>query len=208
MHLNVFSPQEILLFLHVLISNNKISFAQSITAINQAPGFSSLSSCAQLIAKAVIDDSTSPECPAGSPPSCFCGNEGLSKGYSDQISTNILNNCLTSSRPQATLAASVFAAYCNAEKGAAAASTTAVDQTTSTTAQNHAITSPITSSQALADPSSKVTMTSSDNGNAPSSGLDTSDKIAIGIGVPVGVATILGVWITWKLYQKKIKSKN
>jgi len=41
-----------------------------------------------------------------------------------------------------------------------------------------------------------------------SSGLGTSDKIAIGIGVPVGVATILGTWIAWKLYQRKKKAAS
>ena len=41
-------------------------------------------------------------------------------------------------------------------------------------------------------------MHSSDNGNVSSSGLDTSDKIMIGIGVLVGVASILAMW------QKKI----
>ena len=67
----------------------------------------------------------------------------------------------------------------------------------------------ITSSQALVDASSKATVTPNDNGSASSGGLATSDKIAIGIGVPVGVATILGVWITFKMYQQwKKKSKK
>lgn len=109
----LFRQRTLHFLLHILISSHKNCFAQSITAITQAPGYTSLASCAQDVAKAVIDDSTSPECPAGSPPSCFCENEGLSKGYSNQISTNILNNCLTSSRPQATSAASVFAVYCS-----------------------------------------------------------------------------------------------
>lgn len=58
-------------------------------------------------------------------------------------------------------------------------------------------TSSATSSSATQGPTSGKP--SQDN----SGGLDTSDKIAIGIGVPVGVATILGAWITWKMYQKK-----
>ena len=128
MYSNAFSSRKIFLFLKLMILSNRTSFAQSITAITQAPGFSSLSSCAQSVAKAVIDDSTSPECPAGSPPSCFCKNEGLSKEWSDQISTDVLNSCLTSSRPQATSAASVFSAYCSAGEGAAAASTTTTDE--------------------------------------------------------------------------------
>lgn len=79
----------------------------------------------------------------------------------------------------------------------------------STTSQNQATTSPITSSQASIETSSKATVPSSDNGSVSSGGLNTSDKIAIGIGVPVGVATILGVWVTWKLYQRKRnKSRN
>ena len=209
MHPNAFTFQKILLFLDLLIVlSSKISFAQSITAITQAPGFSSLSSCAQGVAKAVIDDSTSPECPGGSSPSCYCGNQGLSKEWSDQISTNVLNSCLTSSRPQATSAASVFAAYCSVGEGAAATSTTtdgrststtAAKGQTSTTAQNQAtsttVASPTTSSQ------------TSDTGTASSGGLDTSDKIAIGIGVPVGLATILAAWFGWKQYQRS-KNKN
>ena len=216
MYSNAFSSRKILLFLNLLILSNRTSFAQSITAITQAPGFSSLSSFAQGVAKAVIDDSTSPECPAGSPPSCFCGDEGLSKGWSDQISTNVLNDCLTSSRPQATSAASVFAAYCSAGAGAAAASTTTTDkgstgtaaakESTSPAAQNQATSttkgSPTASSQTSIDPSSTATVTPSDKGAVSSGGLDTSDKIAIGIGVPVGVATILGAWYTWKTWRK------
>ena len=212
---NAFSSRTIFLFLDLLILSNRTSFAQSITAITQAPGFSSLSSCAQGVAKAVIDDSTSPECPAGSPPSCFCGNEGLSKEWSDQISTNVLNNCLTSSGPQATSAASVFAAYCSAGEGAAAASTTTTDagsistatakQSTSTTAQNQATSttkaSPTASSQTSIDLSSTATVAPSGTGAVSSGGLDTSDKIAIGIGVPVGVATILGAWYTWRTWR-------
>ena len=77
------------------------------------------------------------------------------------------------------------------------------------TAQNQAIMSLTTSSQASVDASSKATMTSSDNGSALSGGLATSDKIAIGIGVPVGVATILTLWLTWKmLLKKKKKGQN
>jgi hypothetical protein len=40
---------------------------------------------------------------------------------------------------------------------------------------------------------------------SPFYGLDTSDKIAISIGVPVGTATILGTWFSWKLYHHKKK---
>ena len=148
MYSNAFPSRKVLLFLNLLILSNRTSFAQSITAITQAPGFSSLSSCAQGVAKAVIDDSTSPECPAGSPPSCFCGNEGLSKEWSDQISTNVLNDCLTSSRPQATSAASVFAAYCSAGEGAAAASTTTTDEGSIGTAAAKESTSPAAQNQA------------------------------------------------------------
>ena len=222
MYPNAFSSRNILLFLDLLILSNRTSFAQSITAITQAPGFSSLSSCAQGVAKAVIDGSTSPECPAGSPPSCFCGNEGLSKEYSDQISTNVLNNCVTSSRPQATSAASVFAAYCSAGGGAAAASTTttgggsisttAAKESTSTAAQNQATSttevSPTASSQTSIDLSSTATATPSSTAAASSGGLDTSDKIAIGIGVPVGVATIVGTWIAWKMWRLKQRKKT
>ena len=218
---NAIFSRNVLLLLDLLILSNRTSFAQSITAITQAPGFSSLSTCAQGVAKAVIDDSTSPECPAGSPPSCFCGNEGLSKEYSDQISTNVLNDCVTSSRPQATSAASVFAAYCSAGEGAASASTTTTDQgsisttsakeSTSTTAQNQATStteaSPIASSQTSVDLSSTATVTPSGTGTASSGGLDTSDKIAIGIGVPVGVATIVGTWIGWKMWRLKQRKK-
>lgn len=199
MHPNAFASQQILLLLDLLILSSTTSFAQSITAITQAPGFSSLSSCAQGIAKAVIDDSTSPECPADSPPSCFCGNQGLSKEWSDQISTNVLNSCLTSSRPQATSAASVFAAYCSAGEVVAAASTTAAKGTTSTTAQNQATSTTV--------PSPTTRSQTSDTGTASSGGLDTSDKIAIGIGVPVGLATILAAWFGWKQYRSS-KNKN
>ena len=217
MRLNRISCQSLTLFLHLLILSRKISFAQSVAAITQAPGFTSLSSCAQGVAKAVIDDSTSPECPQGSPPSCFCTDEVLSKLWSDQISTNIVNNCISSSRVQAALATSVFAAYCNAgaEKGEAAVSPT-VDQgltsptaakgTTSTTAQNQATgttgASPTTrSSQTSTDFSSTATVTPSETANTSSGGLTTSDKIAIGIGVPVGLATIWAAWITWKTWK-------
>lgn len=94
-------------------------------------------------------------------------------------------------------------------QGATAASTTVNEGSTSITAQNQATLSLITSSQAPVDTSSKTTATSSDNGSASSGGLNTSDKISIGIGLPVGVATILGVWIAWKAYQrKKSKRKN
>ena len=72
----------------------------------------------------------------------------------------------------------------------------------SATAQNQAITSSITSSPTSIDASSKSTAPSSDNGSVSSSGLATSDKIAIGIGVPGGVFAILGVWFAWKRYER------
>ena len=128
----MFPSQKILLFLDLLMLSSKIGFAQSTAATTQTPRFSSLS-CAQSVAKAVIDNYISSECPAGSPPSYFCKNESLSKEWSHQISANVLKNCSTSSRPQATSAASVFAAYCSAGEGTAAASTTAQNQATSTT---------------------------------------------------------------------------
>ena len=210
MHPNAFTSQKILLLLDLLILSSKISFAQSITAITQAPRFSSLSPCAQRVAKAVIDGSTNPECPAGSSPSCFCEDQSLSKECSDQISTNVLISCSTSPRRQATSAASVFAAYCSAGEGIATAdtttdgrstSTTAAKGTTSTTAQNQAasttVASPTTSSQ------------TSDTETASSGGLDPSDKIAIGIGVPVGLAGVLAAWFGWKHYQgHSLKIKN
>lgn len=77
-----------------------LGFTQQVTAISQAPGFSSLASCAQNVAVGVIDDSNSPECPGGSPLKCFCGAEVASREYSDQISTNVLNDCLTSPGPK------------------------------------------------------------------------------------------------------------
>lgn len=40
---------------------------------------------------------------------------------------------------------------------------------------------------------------------ATDGGLSTSDKIAMGVGVPVGVATILGTWLAWKVYMRKKK---
>lgn len=214
-----FPSQRNLLFLGLLLLNSKISLAQSNAVITQAPGFSSPSSCAQRVAKAVIDDSTSSVCPAGSPPSCFCGNEGLSKEWSDQISTDVLNNCLTSSQAQATSVASVFAAYCSAGEGAAATSTTtdegststtAAKDTTSTTAQGQVVrmtgASPTTSSQTSTSLLSTVTATASDTGTASSGGFNTSDKIAIGIGLPVGVATILGVLLQYKAKKKDKKN--
>ena len=97
----------------ILTIHPHFGYTQQVTAISQAPGFSSLASCAQKVAVGVIDNSNSPECPGGSPPNCYCGAEVESKEYSDQISTNVLNNCITSPRPQATQAASVFAAYCS-----------------------------------------------------------------------------------------------
>lgn len=222
MRLNKVSCQSLTLFLNLLILSRKISSAQSVTAITQAPGFSSLSSCAQGVAKGVIDDSLSPECPQGSPPSCFCANEVMSKLWSDQILDNVRNNCISSPRVQAISATSVFAAYCSAgvEKGEAAVSST-VDQgltstaaakgTTSTAAQNQATSttgaSPTTrSSQTSTDLSSTATVTPSESASTSSGGLSTSDKIAIGIGVPVGLATVFAAWIawkTWKLHKKK-----
>lgn len=77
----------------------------------------------------------------------------------------------------------------------------------SATAQNQAITSSITSSPTSIDASSKSTAPSSDNGSVSSSGLATSDKITIGIGVPGGVFAILGVWFAWKRY-KRDKNKD
>ena len=64
--------------------------------------------------------------------------------------------------------------------------------TASTTTTSSAISSSATQPPTSSKPSQ-------DN----SGGLDISDKIAVGIGVPVGVATILGAWITWKLYRRK-----
>ena len=59
-----------------------------------------------------------------------------------------------------------------------------------------ASTATTTSSGATSSSSSKPSQNNS-------GGLNTSDKIAIGIGVPVGVATILGSWASWKLYRRK-----
>ena len=207
----------------------RLSFAQQVTAITQAPGFTSLSPCAQNIAVAVIDDSNSPECPGGSPPHCFCRAEAASQEYSDQISTNILNSCLTSPRPEAMQAATVFAAYCSlgdamtvatTAAGTRAAPTTAASATaTSAAAKTYSLTSLPSASYSLspssseADPSTSSAApgasspststsepTSSSNGGG---GLDTSDKVALGIGIPSTLAAIVAAYYTYKSYKRK-----
>ena len=45
--------------------------------------------------------------------------------------------------------------------------------------------------------------TSSKPSRDHSGGLDVSDKIAIGIVVPVSVATVVGVWISWEMYREE-----
>ena len=64
------------------------------------------------------------------------------------------------------------------------------------------IASTTTTSSAISS-SATQSPTSSQSSQNNSGSLDISDKIAIGIGVPVGVATILGTWITWKIYRRK-----
>ena len=48
----------------------------------------------------------------------------------------------------------------------------------------------------------------SSGGGGGGGGLSVSDKIAIGIGVPVGLATMLGTWISWKLYSSRKKGRG
>lgn len=36
----------------------------------------------------------------------------------------------------------------------------------------------------------------------PNDGLNTADKIAIGMGVPGGVATMIGTWFAWRMYKR------
>ena len=204
----------------------RLGFAQHVTAISQAPGFTSLSQCAQNIAVAVIDDSNSPECPGGSLPHCFCGAEAASQEYSDQISTNILNSCLTSPRPEATQAASVFAAYCSlgdaTTTGTTAASTAAAGITataagakmSSLTSLSSSYFSSLSSSEArtstaqggLSTSTSTSGPTSSTNGGG---GLDTSDIVALAVGIPGTLGTIVGAYFAYKTYKKRSpKSKQ
>jgi hypothetical protein len=61
-------------------------------------------------------------------------------------------------------------------------------------------TSPPSATSSSTTPPPTSSKPSQDN----SGGLNNSDKIAIGIGIPVGLATILGLWITWKLYRSKM----
>jgi hypothetical protein len=83
-----------------------------VTAVTQVPSYSSLNTCAANVIKQVIDLSTSALCPAGSKPSCYCDDEGISAEYASQISTNIVGDCLTSASAEATLAVAVFSSYC------------------------------------------------------------------------------------------------
>ncbi len=62
---------------------------------------------------------------------------------------------------------------------------------------------PVATASISASTSPSATPSPTTAAQVSSSGLSTSDKIAIGIGVPVGLATVVGTWITWKLYQKK-----
>lgn len=67
-----------------------------------------------------------------------------------------------------------------------------------------------TSSSATRSSTSSITSSfTNPTTQSRSNGLSPSDKIAIGIGVPVGVVRIFGVWITWRIcdYRKKIVSK-
>ncbi len=44
--------------------------------------------------------------------------------------------------------------------------------------------------------------------NTPSSGMSLSDKIAMGLGVPVGLTTVIGVYCTVKMYRPMHKQKQ
>ena len=72
----------------------------------------------------------------------------------------------------------------------------------STTTQNQAMTSAITSPQASIIASSKAIVPSSDNRNVSSGSLELSDIITIGIDVLIGVATVLATELVTQ--QKKI----
>ena len=72
--------------------------------------------------------------------------------------------------------------------------------------QPRSVASTSTTSTSTGTPTSSSTTTapsSNQSSSANSGGLTISDKIAIGIGVPVGLATILGAWASWKLYRRK-----
>ncbi|KAK0515351.1 hypothetical protein JMJ35_002730 [Cladonia borealis] len=181
----------------------RLGFVQQVIAITQAPGFDSLSPCEQNIAVAVIDDSSSPECPGGSPPYCFCEAEAASQEYFDQISTNILKSCLTSP------AATIFAAYCSLGD-AMTAGTTAASKSTSTSSSSSYSLSPsssearTTTSSAAQGASSISTSTSGPTSSSNSgSGLDTSDIVALAVGIPGTIGTIAGAHFAYKTYKKK-----
>lgn len=183
--------------------------AQEITDITQVPAYTALASCPAQVVSSVIDDSLSPICPAGSPPKCFCDNEANSSEWEAQISTNILNNCLTSPRAGATQAAAVFASFCSLALAAAttvstplstpqpaASSTTGPSSTsqpaTSTPISTSQVTassspdlvSPSTSSPAETSSGSSATTTASSKGS-PHHKLPLELGIGIGVGVPL-----------------------
>lgn len=75
--------------------------------------------------------------------------------------------------------------------------------TTTTSSAASSATSNTTSLYSAQQPS-----TASSTPSQGSSGdLSTSDKIAIGIRVPVGSATSLGVWVTWRLHRRKMRKE-
>ena len=188
-----------LFILAFLVLNSGLSSAQTVTAITQAPGYSSLNSCAQGVAKAVIDDSTSPECSGGSPPSCFCNNENLSREWASQISTNILNNCATSARPQATSASAVFAAYCSIGAQLAVANTS-TDNGASTATPAVATTGSQATTTAGAGPTSDSSSSSGgggkDDGSQPS-GMSTKEKLEIALPIAIVLGLLLLGGVLW-----------
>ena len=94
-------------------------------------------------------------------------------------------------------------------QGPTATSTAVNSGPISLTTQIQAITTSSTSPQASSSPSSSTTVASGGNASAASGGLTTTDQITIGVGVPSGVVAILGVWLTWRILQrKKKKSKS
>ena len=167
-----------------------IIVSQQVTAVTQIPAYSSLSPCAKNVIVDVIDDSVSASCPAGSPPSCFCDDEHASEAYASQISTNIINGCLTSASLFATEAVSVFSEYCV---------TGAFTSSEPTGTGQGTIFQPLTCRSVFAFALHVGTITSTASSSSGAGNYDEDQKIAlgtgIGIGVPAFLATVVGIII-------------
>ncbi|KAK3364219.1 hypothetical protein B0T25DRAFT_60162 [Lasiosphaeria hispida] len=135
-------------------------------------------------------------CPSDWLNGCYC-RPGAAASASSFLDTCISQNCTHVSTPTAeyTVAVSVYEKYCAGEATApliTSSSSSATGTGLASTREPHNPGATPSSTPSPTTPPTPVTST------APKEGLSTSDTIALAVGIPTGVLSLLAFYFAWK----------